>query len=185
MTITVSTEADGYQIGKKILFVTNKNNFYGGRHNFVSNLSYHEDAITYIKLSFDKKGSYRYDDLKVICQPTDRLDDYASALKTDNIEDLTIEDNDISLSVSLDERKALVLSVPYSKGWSAVVNGEEMEIQKANTMFMALELPPGDYDIELHYTTPYIKAGLLLTVSGVVLFIGIVIVKEKRKRKTA
>ena len=185
MTITVSTEVDGYQIGKKILFVTNKNNFYGGRHNFVSNLSYHEDAITYIKLSFDKKGSYRYDDLKVICQPTDRLDDYASALKTDNIEDLTIEDNDISLSVSLDERKALVLSVPYSKGWSAVGNGEEMEIQKANTMLMALELPPGDYDIELHYTTPYIKAGLLLTVSGVVLFIGIVIVKEKRKRKTA
>lgn len=185
MTITLTSEADGEEIGKKILFVTNKNNFYGGRHNFVSNLSYHEDPITYIKLTFDKKGSYRYDDLKVICQPTDQLDEYASALKTDPIENLTIEDNDVSLNVSLDERKALVFSLPYSKGWTATVNGEEAEILQANTMFMALELPPGDYDIELHYTTPYIKAGLLLTVSGVVLFIGIVIVKEKRKRKTA
>lgn len=185
MTIYLNTEADGMEIGKKILFVTSKNNFYGGRHNFTSSLSYHEDGITYIKLTFSEKGSYKYDDLKVICQPMDKLDSYATELKKDPVQDLYIKDNDVSCSISLDERKALVFSLPYSEGWTAYVNGEETEILKANTMFMALELEPGEYDIELHYTTPYIKLGLLFTLSGVVLFAGIVLITEKKKRKTA
>lgn len=183
-TIYLNTEADGKEIGKKILFVTDKNNFYGGRHNFVSNLSYHEDGITYIKLTFSEKGSYKYDNLKVVCQPMDRLDEYTDHLQEDTIENLSIQDNDISCSIQVEERKALVFSVPYSDGWTAYVNGKETEIKKANVMFMSLELEPGEYDIELHYSTPYIKAGLLLTVSGVVLFILVVVITEKKKRKT-
>ena len=37
-----------------------------------------------------------------------------------------------------------------------MVNGKEMELKKANTMFMALELEPGDYEIELHYMTAWL-----------------------------
>lgn len=183
-TIFLNTEVDGMEVGKKIYFVTDKNNFYSGRHNFVSNLSYHEDGVTYIKLTFSEKGSYQYDDLKVICQPMDKLDSYTNALKQDTVENLTIKDNDVSCNVKLNQQKVLVFSLPYSDGWTAYVNGKETEIQKANTMFMGLELSPGEYKIELHYSTPYVKAGLLLTGFGVVSFIAFIVITKKKKRMT-
>ena len=48
--------------------------------------------------------------------------------------------NEITGDISVSEKKALVLSVPYSKGFTAYVDGKETKLQKANTMFMALEL---------------------------------------------
>ncbi|MDO4276148.1 MAG: YfhO family protein [Eubacteriales bacterium] len=184
-TIYLNTEVDGAAVGKKILLLTNKNNFYGGRHDFVSNLSYHEDGITYIKLTFSEKGSYKYEDLSVYCQPVDKINEYADKLTTDKVENLTIDGNNVSCQVELEEQKALVFSLPYSKGWSAVVDGREAELKQANTMFMAVELEPGEHEIELHYTTPYIKWGLLLSGAGVVIFIAVIVVQKKKKRKTA
>ena len=93
-----------------------------------------------------------------------------------------IEDQNISCNVSLDEKKALVFSIPYAKGWTAVVNGKEMELKKANTMFMALELEPGDYEIELHYMTAWLIPGLVLSLLGVLLFVIVVIVNQRGKR---
>ena len=40
------------------------------------------------------------------------------------------------------------------------------EIQKANTMFMALELEPGSHEIRLTYCIPDLRAGRELTVAG-------------------
>lgn len=181
-TIYLNTEADGQEIGKKILLLTDKNNFYGGRHDFASSLSYHEDGITYIKLTFSEKGSYKYDDLKIYCQPMEQINKYADDRKADTVENLVIEDQNISCNVSLDEKKALVFSIPYAKGWTAVVNGKEMELKKANTMFMALELEPGDYEIELHYMTAWLIPGLVLSLLGVLLFVIVVIVNQRGKR---
>ena len=65
--------------------------------------------------------------------------------------------NEITGDISVSEKKALVLSVPYSKGFTAYVDGKETKLQKANTMFMALELEPGSHEIRLTYCTPYLK----------------------------
>lgn len=184
LSILLNTKADGKKIGKKILFYTEENNFYTGRKDFISNLNYHQEPVTSVKLTFEKKGNYRYDELKVVCQPLDRLASYTEDRKEDLAENLTINGGNVSCRIRLEEAKALVFSLPYGNGWNALVNGEKAEIKKANTAFMALELPPGEYEIELHYTTPFIKSGLLLSLCSVVIFIVIVIMKEKRKRKT-
>ena len=76
-----------------------------------------------------------------------------------------------------------MFAVPYGDGWTATVDGEEAELLNANTMFMALELSPGEHDIQLHYTTPYIKLGLVLTVSGLLLLAGCVVFEKKRRVK--
>ena len=87
--------------------------------------------------------------------------------------------NEITGDISVSEKKALVLSVPYSKGFTAYVDGKETKLQKANTMFMALELEPGSHEIRLTYCTPYLKAGMLLSVLGLVIYVMLVFRKKK------
>lgn len=73
-----------------------------------------------------------------------------------------------------------MLSVPYSQGFTAYVDGKETKLQKANTMFMALELEPGEHEIRLTYCTPYLKPGIVLSVTGLILYVLLVLYRKKK-----
>ena len=68
----------------------------------------------------------------------------------------------------------LHLSVPYDKGFSAKINGERVQIQKVNDMFIALKLQSGENRIELFYTPPGLKIGLFISAFGFSLFLLII-----------
>lgn len=180
---TAAADIDGRMIDKKIHVVTDRNNFYNGRHNFSNNLGYSSSPVNKIYLTIQRKGSYSFEDLSVYCQPMDRFSKYTADRKEDRVENLTTDYGDVSCQISLKERKALVFSIPYSKGWKAVVDGKEMELKKANTMFMALELEPGTHEVSLHYSTPHIRLFLLLSAVGCLAFAALVFYTERKLKK--
>ena len=55
--------------------------------------------------------------------------------------------------------------MPYSKGWTATVDGQPVDLKRANTAFMALELGAGAHEVELRYMTPGLLEGF--TLSGI------------------
>ena len=63
----------------------------------------------------------------------------------DVLEDVTVGEDEVTGNISLDEDKYLVLSIPYQKGWTAYVDGEETELLRANYMYMALPLSAGEH----------------------------------------
>ena len=84
----------------------------------------------------------------------------------------------------------LFFSVPYDKGWTATVNGEEAEIVKANVGFMAVKIPEGESTVRFNYMTPGLIPGLLVSaVSASLLIIYLLICmllsKKGRKRNKA
>ncbi|MBP1577554.1 MAG: YfhO family protein, partial [Oscillospiraceae bacterium] len=75
-------------------------------------------------------------------------------------------------------------SVPYDKGWSAFVNGEEVVIEKANTGFMAVRVPAGNAYIRFNYMTPGLFEGAAVSAAGIaLLIIYLIIAKLIRRRK--
>ena len=91
--------------------------------------------------------------------------------------------NRISVDVSAekdggDDARYVFLSVPYSPGWSATVDGQSTEILKANVGFMALA-----HDIQLTYMTPGLVAGAWCSVAGIALFAGILLVRKKMRKR--
>lgn len=72
-------------------------------------------------------------------------------------------------TVKTEEPQILVIPVCVEDGWSAYLNGNEVEILTANYMFAALEVPEGDNFVELRYCTPGVEIGLCLTIIGVFL----------------
>ena len=62
-------------------------------------------------------------------------------------------------------------SVPYEKGWSATVDGVEVDVEKVNVGFMAVEVK-GDgkvHDIRFNYNTPGLDIGVIVFLIAVVI----------------
>ena len=75
-------------------------------------------------------------------------------------------------------------SVPWEAGWSATVNGEEAIIEKVNVGFMAVRVPANtESTIRFNYTTPGLKAGALITVGFLLLFVAYLILMRKWDQK--
>ncbi len=72
---------------------------------------------------------------------------------------------------SEDESTLMFFSVPYESGWSAQVNGKDVDIEKVNIGFMAVEVPANQVcNIVFAYTTPGLKMGIMSSCGAVVLF---------------
>lgn len=156
---------------------------YDNRNQLLFNAGYSKEAKKSITVTVSAKGVYDIPEMKVICQPVDEISSQVSALKTDTLENVKVYNDVIKGTIDLEENKILCLSVPFSDGWTAYVDGKETKLYQANTMYMALPLTAGEHDIKLVYTTPYLKAGICLSALGIVAFAGYIIVNEKFLKK--
>lgn len=62
----------------------------------------------------------------------------------------------------------MCLTIPFDKGWKAIVDGKETELMQADIMYMMLPLEEGEHEIELCYSNPFINIGMVLSVIGIV-----------------
>ena len=168
-------------VSKKIKIFTDKYNAYSGRHDFLCNMGYSKTGVRTMTITFGNTGVYTYDKLRVVCQPVKGIEEKTEKMGEEVLENMKLGTNEITGDIRVSGKKALVLSIPYSRGFTAYVDGKETELQKANTMFMALELEPGSHEICLKYCTPYLKAGMLLTVLGLAIYV-VLVLAEKRKQ---
>lgn len=76
--------------------------------------------------------------------------------------------------------QVLFVSIPYSDGWIAIVNGEEVDIHNVQGGFMGIILPAGISDIEFHFMSPGFKLGTISTLLGL-LILGIIWVIESKR----
>lgn len=166
-------------VDRMLSFVSEKNNFYSGRKDFIGNLGYEKKAFSKITVTFPEKGLYTYESMKICCQPMTRLNDYAAARRA-NIRSLPeFSTNQVRLNLKLDTPRAVVFSIPYARGWQAWVNGRPAALKAANTLYMAVEAAPGDTEIVLHYHTPGLLPGVGLCIVGVLLLLGMQFFRRK------
>lgn len=180
--INFTFEAGG---GKRTYKFRSDDDRYGtGQQDYVFNLGYFEEGVSSCKISVDREGEILFDALEIYSQPMDNLEQYTAALTEDVLEHVELGTNRVSGTISLDEDKILVLSIPYQKGWTAYVDGEETDLERANYMYMALPLSAGEHSIELEFAIPGVKYALVIMPASVVLFIVLCIVTHIRRKKT-
>lgn len=154
-----------------------------GRTDYLMNLCYSKKGREKITLEFKEPGIYTYNDISVISQPMDKLSSYVTARKENQLENLQMHTNHISGTITLEKKKLLCLSLPYSEGWSLKVDGHKTDLLKTNIMFSGVILEPGTHTIELAYCTPYLIPGMLI--SGISLIILITFILFERRCKNS
>lgn len=165
-------------ITKTLSYHTPYYSWYNARHDFEVNLGYCQNAVKSITITFPYIGTYSFDSLEVVCQPMTNYAEQIAALKTDVLENVSIQDDTVTGTISLATEKLLCLSIPYSNGWTAYVNDEPAQLLQTNTMYMGLSLPAGDHSIRLVYETPGLRSGFSLSIAAIVLLLGLILIQE-------
>ena len=95
---------------------------------------------------------------------------------------ITYEGTTFTASAYSDQAdQVLYLSIPYDEGFSCTVNGKAVEVQRANSAFMAIPLEQGENTVVLTYTPPGYWAGAILTGMGVLALIGFLWYQKKNR----
>ncbi len=170
-------------VSKSFALTTPLRNYHSERGNFDVNLCYHRGARKKIKITFTKAGRYSFDKMNVVCLPMKQYVSDVKALAKDTLQNVKIKSNSVSGTISLDKEKVLCLSIPYSKGWTAYVDGKEVPILKANITYMGIELGAGNHKVKLKYCTPYLKVGIYTSCVGFLCFAAIIVFEETKRRR--
>ena len=91
--------------------------------------------------------------------------------------------NTLTGNVVVEDNEMLFLSIPYDKGWTAYVDGKKTDIIKVYGAFSGIEMDAGTHKVELKYVSEGFTLGLITTVISWVVFLLIVIICFKKKRK--
>lgn len=114
---------------------------------------------------------------------TEKKQSEISGLNKENYKKLCLEKQKVSSDsfsydsygfeseISLDKSQMVFFSVPYSKGWSAEVNGKPADVEKVSYGFMAVKADAGENQIVFRYRTPGLYAGFAITASGALILL--------------
>ncbi len=188
--MNVKAFAEGNEVTHKdIWYKTEDNQFYSDWHDYFLNMGYAQGARDEIVVTFTEAGTYTFEDLGVYCQPMENYQKQLGELRSNMLTDIELNKNPISYTtnkitgnITLEDTGIMCLTLPYTKGWTAYVDGQKSDIIKVNTMFMGIEMPAGDHAIELRYHTPGLLPGFVMLILGAVLLV-ILVRYEKRQQK--
>lgn len=111
------------------------------------------------------------------------LKDAADKLRNSCCSDFKYTAYGFSANIDTDTGGVVLFSVPYDKGFSAKVNGNEAEVLKVDNGLTAVYVEKGKSKIEFSYFTYGVKEGAVLSAAGVCIFVVYIIVSARRKRK--
>lgn len=177
---TFKVKGEG-EISKKVNIRNKYHNTYFGKVNFLINMGYSKSIKNWVRITFPEKGSYGCDQIVVYSLSMKHIKQQLEQLRRESLQHVKESNNLIEGDIALSQNGILVLSIPYSTGWSATVDGEKAEIMKANVMYSAIELPEGEHRISLNYRTPYLMEGALISIAGLLLFIGITVYRNRKE----
>jgi uncharacterized membrane protein YfhO len=97
---------------------------------------------------------------------------------------LSLQDtpNRVTIRAALDAPGYLVLADTWYPGWRATVDGEPVDILRANYGFRAVWLEDGEHTLEMIYRpTSVLVGGVLSLVALIVVVVGLVLVRKETR----
>jgi uncharacterized membrane protein YfhO len=128
--------------------------------------------------------------MKVVCQPADtavaNLSSCFQYQMTDvdmNSSALSYATDTITGNITTDTDKLMLLSIPYSSGWSLMLDGAPAKLYQADIMYMATYIPAGEHTITLKYETPGLKTGMIISILCMLMWLSITIFSISASRR--
>lgn len=92
--------------------------------------------------------------------------EYLNKISSDHLDEASVDVTETTSSycstITCNTDKYAFFSIPNDSGWTATVNGEQVDIMDING-FMAVPVSAGTNRIEFHYKVPGLTAGFLIT----------------------
>ena len=136
------------------------NPYYFGRKDYIVKINHQTSkAKEKVRLNFLSPGEYEFDDISLITVPKKDVLARLKERKENSMKQIQYEGNHFRGVYHAKKDQILCVTIPYSKGWKATVNGNRTKIYKANGMFMGIVMKKGTQSVRLDYETPGLKIG--------------------------
>lgn len=154
-------------VQQKIHIQNPTNSYYFGRKDYMVKLNHHTSkSKETVRLDFQVPGNYEYDDITLITVKKQNTFHKLENLKKHTLKNIEYRENTFKGNFQTDKDRMLCVTIPYSDGWSAKVDGQNAKIYKANGMYMGIFMTAGEHKVELNYMTPGLKMGAVVSLAG-------------------
>lgn len=110
----------------------------------------------------------------------DALKEATDTLRTENaVSNLDIHNGHITCKIQSGENRKMFTSVPYEQGWTVRVNGKAVTPDTIDDCLMVIPLQKGENSIEMTYSIPGLRSGILLSIAAAVMIVSAAIVRRK------
>lgn len=96
--------------------------------------------------------------------------DIYGVLSTGYESNLNVEGNRITGTYTTESDSTVMLTVPYTNGWTVYVDGKKTDYKEIAGTFIGLDLNEGTHSVEMVYKTQHMNLAVALTVAGLAAF---------------
>ena len=93
------------------------------------------------------------------------------------------EDDRLKGTVDAGMGGTLFTSIPYDKGWTVTVDGQERQPQELFGAFLGIELEPGSHVIECSYLPEGLREGMIISLLCAAVLAAAVFISQRRRQK--
>ena len=87
-----------------------------------------------------------------------------------------------SATAALNRENLVFFSVPYDKGWTATVDGQEAKIVQADYGLMAVCVPAGEHEIRFDYRPYGFRAACGISAAALILLVLLLLFAGRRRK---
>lgn len=160
--------------GKEIIDITDQNNYY---YNILELGTFNNEETITLEIEL-LEDTIKLEDYMFYTLDLEKFNQAINILKQND--ELKIEEYNkkyIKTTINVtNENQILYTSIPYDDGFEITVDGKKVKQDKTLDTLLSIKLEKGQHEIIMRYTPRGLKAGLILSIVGILLFI----IKKKK-----
>ncbi len=158
---------------KEYYYATKGNLMYSEQRDFYLNFGVLETPPTSAEIYIKEGRHFSFESMELIAVPKANEGTMSAFTGADRLQDIVLDGNSFAGKITASDDGYMMLSLPYSNGWTARVDGVETELVRADTAFMAVALSAGEHTVEFCYETPYLELGKKVSFVGIGLLVAL------------
>lgn len=174
-------KADG--ISKGILLSAANSAYTRGDDAYIVNLGTASgDGTGILQLLLPEEICVSLEKSELLYLPMADYEEKVKRLSEVSLQHVTFDGDSVSGEITLDSPRYMVFQIPYSSGWTIEVNGKQKCPERADLCYLGVRLEKGTSQIRLVYHPPGLRAGILCSSAGLVLFAAAFALSARRRR---
>ena len=145
-----------------------------------------QDVEDKISICLGETGHCQIRGIELVYLPMDSFAAQIEKRNTGGCKAPQILTNQVEGDLEEGENRFVVMSVLYSKGWKAEVDGNPVPVMKANRCYIGFPVSEGAHHFKLTYTPPFFYIGIFVSVCAWIVFFVILVLQNihhKRARR--
>lgn len=143
------------------------------------NLGYSNEELSWCEFVFESQEEIFIEAIEVWILPAEEYISAVERLRTNAVQNITIASDCLEGAIVCDKRGVVGVSIPFSEGWSAFVDGKEVDVFRMNGSFLGIVIEEGNHSIRFEYKSPWLREGIYLSVLTLLVLIGCTVLRKK------